>query len=114
MLIGLLLINQASTASPACVSAGHFNQCTGVDVGGMCHKDYFMSAANTCTKRTKPIDDCIGYFDQGVIKVTETAKCWMCKTGNYAYTDETENTDARKYRCKTGDDGVGNCDYPGR
>jgi len=113
LLVSLLLVGQASS-TPMCASSKKLASCSGTDTGDSCYYKNFLSAANTCTVRPTEIDNCISYWDSSVIKSTETAKCRMCTKGKYAFTDETEILPSDAYRCKTGDDGVGNCDYPGR
>lgn len=89
--------------------------CTGTDTGNMCYYKYYLSAANTCTKRTKTISSCIGYWYSydNVHSAEGTPKCKMCEEGKYAVVDLTQTSDSKKYRCKTGDNGIANCVYPG-
>lgn len=113
LLISLMIVGQAS-AVPNCVASKYLNNCSGTDTGQSCYYKYWLSATNTCSPRTALIDDCIYYWDSSVVKTEETKKCRVCKPGLYARTDEAETVATKKYQCKTGDDGVGNCDYPGR
>jgi len=71
-----------------------------------------MKSANTCVAISSEISNCAKYWDDyDIIHSSQPKlKCKMCKPGYYALTDEKSSI----YRCKTGDDGISDCAYPGK
>jgi len=98
------MVNAAS-----CASSEKLSICTGTSTGTQCHYTHYLSATNTCTAVATPISKCIKYWDDGFVNTSPT-KCKMCTIGNYALTNDSSNNE---YECKSGDDGVADCAYPG-
>lgn len=110
------LLLESCQASANCASASYLSQCSGTNTGTQCYYKYYMSATNTCTVKTKTIDKCISYWYQndGQIYTAEPeAQCYACESGYYASIDLTESSWNKRFRCKTGDNAVNHCAFPG-
>merc|ERR1712183_326395 len=78
-----------------------------------------MAAANNCSTGTisSPIKNCVQYWN-AIDTVTATQpsplQCRMCASGYHAEVDLTATNNSKKYRCRTGDGGIANCEYAGK